>query len=408
MKVSFRRFIYNIFFRLSPLLILVLIELSLRFLGIGDSYRLFRLSDDKNHYELNPLFYQRYMAAEQFPDLRLPKQRFPIEKTPNSKRVFLLADQSLFSLIPDAARKALLEDFYGSDSLKYEIVQVAVPQGNSFSIRHLIQEIRKYEPDAALLLTGNNEFYGLPRKSNWIKDADYYWGLRAYVAMKQYRFFQMLERFVYIKNDPTDIFPPPDPDTWAVPRESQTYREVQSLFTRNLQNIADKTKFPVFFVSFPVNIKQVPYRSDFKDKELLDADFARECAILVNNADRFMLERWIQELQAWEPGTAISYYCLAMTLERGKASDDALENYRKAVEMDLFRVRNAIAFNADLREISSRENVFLIDAEKAFRERSDGGLRINRYFVNGITLNESGKHLFRELLREELLSRLQP
>ncbi|MDD3716604.1 MAG: hypothetical protein PHT46_05815 [Candidatus Marinimicrobia bacterium] len=408
MKLSFLRLIYNIFFRLSPLLILALIELSLRFLGAGDSYRLFQHTDDKSHYELNPLFYQRFISAEQFPDIRLPEQRFPAEKSPDSKRIFLLADQSLFALIPDALQKALLEDFYGSDSVRYEIIQVAVPHGNSFSVRHLIQEIRKYEPDAALLLTGNNEFYGIPRKSNWIKDADNYWGLRAYVAMKQFRFFQVLERFVYIKNDPAVAFPPPDPDAWAVPRESLSYREVQSLFTRNLENIADKAKFPVIFVSIPVNLKQVPYRSDFKDKELLDADFARECAILVNNADRFMLERWIQELQAWEPGTAIGYYCQAMILEREKDSDMALENYRKAAEMDLFRVRNAIAFNADIREIGSRENVFLIDTEKTFREYTEGGLHINRYFVNGITLNESGKLLFRKLLRDGLVSCLQP
>lgn len=408
MKQVFRRILYDAFFRLSPLLILVLLELSLRFLGVGDSYRLFRLSEDRTMYELNPAYYQRYISAEQFPDLKHPEMAFSVNKPPQKRRIFLLADQTLFTLIPEAAENAVLNDFYGHDSLKYEIIQVAVPHGNSFSIRHLVKEIRRYDPDAALLLTGNNEFYGLPRKSNWIQDTDNYWGLRTYVAMKKYRFFQVLERFVYSKNTPVTQFPPRDIDSWAVTYESATYREIHALFTRNLRSITAKRTFPLYLLSLPVNFKHIPYRSDFRDKELSDSEFARECAILVKNADRFMLERWIQELQAWEPETAIYYYCMALIREHEKDSVAALDYYRKAVEMDVLRVRNAIAFNADIREISSRENVFLIDAEKAFMDRADGGLAVDRFFMNGISLNENGKIYFRELMREALISQMQP
>lgn len=404
MKNSFRRFIYNVFFRLSPLFILVLLELSLRFLGIGESYRVFEPSPDKQHYELNANFYKRYMAAEQFDTLVFPHQEFSIHKAAETRRIFLIADQSLFSLCPQAAETPFLSSITGADSLRYEIIQLAVPLTNSFAVRRMAIDIRRYSPDACIIVSGANEFYGLPRKSSWIRDADNYYGISAYVFLKKNRFFQVLERFIYLKNPSPEQFPPKNIDEWGIPRRSGQYAESRSLFQRNLKVLAKNAEIPVFLVTLPVNFKAAPYRSDFSDKELSDAEIIRECAILVSNADRFTLERWISELKAWEPESAAYYYCQAMIDEREEEYTQALEHYKQSVERDIFRARSEPDINEDIRNISSENKAILIDAEAGFLLDSRNGLDIQRYLRDGRRLNTEGERLFKNIILDSLRS----
>lgn len=405
MKISFRRFIYNVFFRLSPLFILVFLELLLRFIGIGESYRIFERSADKQKYELNANFYKRFMAAEQFDTLAFPHQEFSVHKAPETRRIFLIADHSLFSLYPGAAESPFLSSVTGADnSIRYEIIQLAVPLTNSFAVRRMAMDIRRYSPDACIILSGANEFYGLPRKSSWIRDSDNYYGISAYVFLKNNRFFQLLERFVYLKNPRSEQFPPKNIDEWGVPRESGPYTESRALFRRNLESIVRNAEVPVFLVTLPVNIKAAPYRSDFSDKELSDNEIIRECAILVNNADRFTLERWIDELKAWEPESAAYFYCRAMIDEREGEYIQALEHYKHAVAEDMFRVRSEPDINEDIRNISSEDKVILIDAEAGFLRNSQNGLAVRRYFKDGRKLNAGGETLLKNIILDSLRS----
>ena len=403
MKTSFRRQAYNVFFRLSPLLILVLLELALRFLGIGESYDMFLRTEDKQYYTLNPNYYLRFVNAKQFPDIPILDQRFSIEKPENTRRIFLMGDQSLCSLFPDVNTRKILTDFYDSSGYYYEIIQLAVPLSNSFSITSMSRNLKAYDPDACIVISGSNEHYGLPRKSNWMQDINNYWGIAAYVTFKKYRFLQVLDRYVYIRKDDVSTFPPGDLDEWSVPYRSREYEEALSHFDRNIRRMAKKADFPLFMVSLPEHIKVHPYRSLFDDKELSDADIAKECAVLVHNTDRFSIERWINDLKAWEPETAIYYYCLGMIEERAGQSETALKHYRRALELDVFRVRSDPNMNDLIVKYSETlPGLNMIDVRGEMMRTSSDGLRINRYFQNNLTLNASGREFFIKEIRNTL------
>ncbi len=402
MKTSFRRFAYNIFFRLSPLLILLLLELSLRFLGVGESYVLFNVSADKQDYELNPKYYRRFISAEQFPDLDILHQRFPVSKAEHTKRIFLIGDQSFCSLFPDANREQILPGFYGPDSTYYDVVQLAAPLSNSFALAHLVGKLSGYDADACIVLSGAAEFYGLPQKSSWMQDIHNYWGLSAYVTLKAHRFLQVLDRFVYLKRDRDGVFPPADIDQWTVPAGSGQYRESLDFYERNLKRMTGNADFPLFFVNLPVNIKVHPYRSNFNDTEMKDAAIAKECAVLVDNADRFSLDRWIGELGAWEPETAIYYYCLAMINERRGEKEAAVKHYEEALRRDGFRVRPQPGTDRLLREYTALNGNVSVDVRAEAKAAASGGLTVNRFFQNGTALNERGKTFFTDMLRTAL------
>ncbi len=402
MKTSFRRQAYNIFFRLSPLLIVVLLELSLRFLGFGESYKLFELSADKKYYELNSHYYRRFISSEQFPDADILQQRFPEKKDENSKRIFLIGDQSFCSVFPDANRRQIVPDFYGPDSTYYDIVQLAVPLSNSFALSHLVKKLSHYGADGCVILSGSGELYGLPRKSAWMQDIHNYWGLTMYVNLKAHRFLQVLDRFVYVKKEKNSEFPPQDIDKWAIPSESGEFREVLAFYERNIQRMIEIAEFPLFFVNLPANIKVRPYRSDFNDKEMRDAEIAKEGAILVDNADRFTVERWIEELEAWESETAIYYYCLAMINERKEEKDKAVKNYEKALRLDVFRVRPQWETDQLIREYTASGENVNIDVYTEMKKAASDGLKINRFFRDGLALNTSGETFFRQMLKTAL------
>ena len=403
MKVSFRRLAYNIFFRLSPILIVILLELALRFIGVGESYLLFNKSADAQYYELNPIYYRRYMSPKQFPDIKILPQEIPLEKPKNSYRIFLIGDQTLCSAFPEINMEQIILDFTDEDSIYYDIVQLVIPYTNSFAIKRLVSSINRYEADACVVVTGGNEFYGIPRKSAWMQDIDNYWGLNFFITMKNHRFIQVLDRFVYLKKDPQEVFPPRDPDEWIVAYESDNYLEFRSYFERNLEKITKISNCPVFLVSMPVNFKVRPYRSFFDDKELRDADFAHECAILVDNSDRFTIERWINDLNAWEPETAIYYYCQAIISEHAGKTEEALEYYMKALELDAFRVRMDPQFYELIKMSSLTENVEHIDFRARINEVSLTDLSINRYFKNGMNMNTCGKDLFTAQIKSTLI-----
>ncbi|MCF7833239.1 MAG: tetratricopeptide repeat protein [Candidatus Marinimicrobia bacterium] len=408
MKVSFRRLAYNVFFRFSPILIVILLELALRFIGVGESYLIFNESKNGQYYELNPIYYRRFISPKQFPDVVILPQEIPFDKKNNTYRIFLIGDQTLCTAFPDINIKQIIPDFTDEDSVHYDIIQLVVPYTNSFAMKRLVSSIKRYDADACVIVTGGNEFYGIPQKSAWMQDIDNYWGLNIFITMKNHRFIQILDRFIYLKKEPQKVFPPRDPDEWIVAYESDTYMETKSYFERNLKKITKKAEFPVFYVSMPVNIKTQPYRSLFDDKELQDESFAKECAVLVDNADRFTIERWINDLEAWEPETAIYYYCKAMISEHAENTDKALEYYTKALTLDALRIRMDPQFHELIKQNALSENIEHIDLLERTNEMSNTGLKINRYFINGINLNIRGRELFVSEIKTALLDYFKP
>lgn len=364
---------------------------------------LFNKADDAAYYELNPQYYKRFVAAKQFPEVEILPQTIPIKKPENSIRIFLIGDQSLCSAYPDANKQQIIADFE-HDGINVDIVQLAVPLTNSFAVKRLVKCIGKYDADACVIVTGANEFYGLPRKSTWMQDINNYWGLGWYVTMKNHRFIQVLERFVYTKREDQVQFPPLTPDEWVIKYNSDAYNETQQYFDRNLKKITNTSKFPLFFISLPSNIKYEPYRSLFADKELQDDELARECAVMTARADRFIIDRWIKDLESWEPESAILYYCKAMIAETENKQSEAVEFYNRALELDGFRVR----FNRDmywrLVKYEANDNVEHIDLFKFANEASENGLHIDQYFSDGITLSAKGQELFKSKTRSALLN----
>ncbi len=399
--MSFRRNLYNVFFRLSPILIVVLLELALRFLGVGNSYLMFQKSEDGLKMELNPNHYKQYLCDKQFPEMDLLIQDFDKEKTEDTYRVFLISDHSLIQALPETQTEALLPDFILKNGKKVDVIQIAVPFTNSFAVKRMVASARKNKADACIVFTGRNEFYGLPKKSAWMRDINNYWGLSAYVRMKNHRLIQVLDRFLYLKKPFQSSFPPDNLDFWAIETDSVEYKESLQYFAKNLSRMDKKINVPIFFVNLPVNIKEKPYRSYFDDKELNDIEFVREFNEILRVADNYSIEKWLEDLYAWEPETAIYYYCKALLEEKNNNLDLAIEYFNKAIKLDAFKVRMDEDFKDLLYLAAEKAPNRLVDLEAELTATSSI-LDNDRYFNNGLELNAYAKSVLIKMIKEEL------
>ena len=400
--MSIRRTAYNIFFRLSPLLIVILIEAALRFFGVGNSLIMFRDSEDGFKKELNPKHYHRYVSERQFEKIEILSQDFPKVKDPNTYRVFLVSDHTLIAAVPEAQTEPLVQDFNLLNGKKVDLIQITVPFTDSFAVKRMLRSLKRYDADACLVFTGQNEFYGLPQKSIWMRDIRNYWGVSSYATMKNHRLVQILDKFLYLNKDIQKQFPPENPDAWLVEADSMVYREIYSYFNRNLKAMSNKSNFPIFYVKLPVNLKHQPYRSFFDDKELIDQDFTKECSTLLKEADKYTLNRWLEDLYAWEPETAIYYYCKAMIEEHNNELDLAHKDYLKAVRLDAFKVRMDTSFTNLINKAGMVEPHRIIDLEAFLKASSDNPSMFCDCFINGIELDAQSKLLLSELIRLEL------
>lgn len=400
MKQSLNKAIKNIYFRLSPFLILAAIELLLLVFSMGQSYRLFKRSDDS--YALNVHYPARYYSREQFETVSLDSFSVPIEKEEGTRRIFLIGDQSVYSMMSRQQLKDLTEPFKDDSGRINQIYSIIIPYANSFAVNGLARDLKSYSPDAVIALTGMAEFYGLPRRSKWLKDISNYGGVKLYTYLKKYRLVQLLESFLYIEKDAPRDFPPKDIENFVVPYASDLYVITESHFQKNLRNLRHGEEYPLFLVTLPINYKAEPYRSIFEDDEMNDRAIALECSTLLNNSDIFSIQRWLKDLKEWEPGTASYYYCNAKIREKEGDREDALKNYIKSRNMDGFRYLMQSDFNTDIRNACRLWGYELIDAETKLIEDSKNHMSIDNYFYDSSSLNTMGITTLKMMIRDSI------
>lgn len=160
-----RKFVIKLITLLFPLIILLLLEASLRIFSYGDKLKLF-ISNPRPGYEdfmiLNPHVGKKYfqLFSHDIPanDIFLRK------KAEGSFRVFVMGSSTVLgfpygdNLMFSRILHHRLEEAF--PHLKIEVVNTAITAINSFTLADYARQVAAYDPDAVLIYAGHNEFYG--------------------------------------------------------------------------------------------------------------------------------------------------------------------------------------------------------------------------------------------------------
>jgi hypothetical protein len=149
---------------LLPVLLLTIAELLLRLFGYGHDTSLFvKDSDDETWYVMNP-----YASSLYFSDTANATkgniERFPVQKAPGTLRIFVLGESTTagYPYMHNGSfhRWLLYRLMHEYPDRNIEMINVSLTAVNSYTVLGFGRQLPDYQPDAVLIYTGHNEYYG--------------------------------------------------------------------------------------------------------------------------------------------------------------------------------------------------------------------------------------------------------
>ena len=147
-----------------PFCLLVLLECGLRLFHYGYDLSLFiEYPQDKNYLFLNPDASKRYFINQKNATTG-NVEPFRKVKAPGTRRIFVLGESTTIGYpyfhngsFHRWLQYRLAHTFPDQD---FEIVNIALTAVNSYTVLGFAREVVDYQPDAVLIYTGHNEYYG--------------------------------------------------------------------------------------------------------------------------------------------------------------------------------------------------------------------------------------------------------
>lgn len=155
---------FKILAMITPVVILILFELTLRFAGYGHNTDLFiRYPDDPSYWVMN-----KYASARYFSDtVNATKgniEAFKVNKTANTVRLFVLGESTTAGY-PYGHNGSFHRWLYYRlmntyPGIHFEVINLSLTAVNSYTVLDFGKQLVDYKADAVLIYTGHNEYYG--------------------------------------------------------------------------------------------------------------------------------------------------------------------------------------------------------------------------------------------------------
>ncbi|GAB4015699.1 hypothetical protein GCM10028808_41650 [Spirosoma migulaei] len=164
-KPSPRRVVlYKITAILLPFFLLGLIEIILRVFHYGHNVNLFiEYPEDKAYYVLNPDASKRYFTNQKIATTG-NSEPFKKKKDENTLRIFILGESTTigYPYFHNGSFHRWLQYrlTHTFPNRNFEIINLSLTAVNSYTVFGFAKELINYEPDAVLIYTGHNEYYG--------------------------------------------------------------------------------------------------------------------------------------------------------------------------------------------------------------------------------------------------------
>jgi lysophospholipase L1-like esterase len=384
-----RRRVFALLALLIPVLVLGTLEGALRTLHYQGDLSLFvRVPFLEGRYSVaNDRFPRRYFANVQGVPVP-PADLFLTAKPTHAFRVFVLGESSAagfpygyngtFSRIVRDA----LQDVLPGDTV--EVVNLGVAAITSYAVYDEVDEILAQQPDAVLIYTGHNEFYGALGAGSTQTMGSFPAFVRTYLGLQR-RFKTVLlarelamdlaGRFAVVTSS--------SPDSSRslmrrlvreelIPPESDIYRRGVRQFQDNLRAILQrfgKARVPVFVASLTSNLRdQHPFRS-------------------VATPTLPSAERVFADAQ--------------QALARGERAR-ARTLFERARDLDALRFRAPSEFNAIIRRLASETGAHYVPVDEAFAAAAPDGIPGAELFWEHLHPNQAGYHLIGKTFFEAL------
>ncbi len=359
-----RRVLYfRIVLALFPLLLLLLLEVSLRAFDYGGNPALFMPTSprfaDKEHLIINPRVAARYFPAGYF----VPEPTtdgFLREKPANGLRVFVLGESTAAgwpypnNVMFTRGLQRRLVDLFPNQHV--EVVNLGIAAINSFALLDFVDEVLQQQPDAVLIYAGHNEFYGAFGAGSSVSFGHNPSLIRLYLTLQRFKVFVLLRDMV---NGTTALVrgaPASAPGAKFrtlmgqvigqdhIPLGSDVYERGKAQFRGNMDALLGKIRaagVPVIVSELVSNVRDhAPFFSG----------------------------------RSATPSAAEEAFHNARRLETEGRWDEARAAYYQAKDLDGLRFRAPEDFNAIIHELAEKHRVPVVPMKSYFETASPHGL----------------------------------
>ena len=355
--------VFRIVMLLMPVVLLTILELMLRLFNYGGNLDLLISAPDKvSNYEMcNRNVGRRffYMLQNVLPGVQ--KDLILKKKPRNGYRIFVLGGSTAAGFpYGNNVMFSRILNHYLADAFPerhIEVMNTAMSAINSYTLLDFMDEILDHEPDAILIYSGHNEFYGAMGVASMESVGKYRWVVNTFLKLARFRTFLLVRDFIgqirrWIENmshegtatEYTETLMERIVADQTISYGSRMYELGKHQFEENLRAIYEKAKdrgVPVIVSELVSNVRdQVPFVSQ----------------------------------ATYNLPSALEVYRLAQKLEAEKKYADAKRTYERAKDLDELRFRAPEEFNKIIHNVAAEFSTPVVPMKSYFEKASPNGL----------------------------------
>ena len=394
---------------LLPFLVLILIELSLRIFQYGNNLDLFIEAPNRSDYlVLNPAAAKRYFINPAFAPSG-NSELFKKNKEKSALRIFVLGESTTigYPYFHNGSfhRWLLFRLMHEFPDREFEVINLSLTAVNSYTVLGFAKEVVKYQPDAVLIYSGHNEYYGTLGVGSSNRVGSNSRVIQLVLMLRKLRIVQLLTSlFENLKNssDSKKEFAGQTLMQRMVADQqiqfgSTLYKKGIEQFSANMDetlNLFNKYKIPVFisnlvsnemdlipFVSvLPDSIKLSSFSKNLKEGiSAFNSGYPEQAARLLKSAD-----------QIYNGHALCNYYLGKLAYNQGNYIQ-AKKYFIKAKDLDGLRFRAPTEINDAIKKICGKYNVaHLVDTKAAFDSSSSNHIIGNELILEHVHPNLTG------------------
>jgi tetratricopeptide (TPR) repeat protein len=260
---------------------------------------------------------------------------------------------------------------------EFEVINLSLTAVNSYTVLDMAAELYKYSPDAVLIYSGHNEYYGALGVGSTSKLGNSDWLIHALIRLKQFRVVQLLFNSTgRSKGDGID-----------------TNKSLMERMAADQHIAYGSVKFNKGIGQFKRNINQA-----------CSVLSAHQIPVFISNlvSNEKDLKPFINDGAAG-PLSADVQFSLGRLAYKGGDSISARRFFKNASERDLLRFRAPELINTAIREATQKyKGVFLVDTRSIFKANSKYGIIGNETLLEHVHPNLSGYSLISEAFFQSL------
>jgi len=408
---------------LLPVVFLLAIEVGLRLANYGGSLELFVQSYfNKDYWMVNRAVGRRYFFVRDVTPAT-SYDAFLKRKPANGFRVFVLGGSTAagYPYLYNGAFSRMLADRL-RDALPnrtVEVVNVAMPAVNSYTVLDLTDEIMRYQPDVLLIYAGHNEFYGALGVGSTESLGQFRGLVNLYLKLERYKLFLLLRDLIgWVKATLSSVRSRDLArhrtlmEGMAYDKEididSAKYRRAVSIFRDNLRDVVRVARshgVPVVLGDLISNVRdQTPFVSLFSpgtDRQDWERRFAAARALQKAGRAEEALAAY-RRLTEIDARPAKLFFRIAQCLETLGRYDEARQAYYRAKDLDGLRFRASEDLNRAIAQVASEERLPLVPVKETFEKASPHGLVGRNLMLEHLHPNVRGYFLMAKAYAEVL------